>query len=86
MTYRNQKGGRKAPGERTGLYTSGVVSRKDGRDIVLFFSGKRHAGENLANVLRQRAAELEAPIQMCDALSRNLPEELKVILANCLAH
>jgi hypothetical protein len=23
---------------------------------------------------------------MCDALSRNLPAELKTILANCLAH
>jgi len=26
------------------------------------------------------------PIQMCDALSRNLPGELKTILAHCLAH
>jgi hypothetical protein len=86
MTDRKARSGRKAPSERTGLYTSGVVSRKDGRDIALFFSGKRHAGENLADVLRRRATELEAPIQMCDALSRNLPEELKVILANCLAH
>ena len=33
-----------------------------------------------------RAAELDAPIQMCDGLSRNLPGELDTILANCLAH
>src|SRR5262249_13901065 len=26
------------------------------------------------------------PIQMCDALSRNLPRELHTILAHCLAH
>jgi hypothetical protein len=88
MTDKNQKArsSRKAPSERTGLYTSGVVSRKEGRDIALFFSGKQHAGENLADVLRRRATELDLPIQMCDALSRNFPEDLKVILANCLAH
>jgi hypothetical protein len=34
----------------------------------------------------QRAADLAPPIQMCDALSRNLPGELKTIVANCLAH
>ena len=37
-------------------------------------------------VLKHRSAELAAPIQMCDALSRNLPKELKTIVANCLAH
>ena len=31
-------------------------------------------------------AELDAPIQMCDGLSRNLPLELDTIVANCLAH
>jgi len=46
----------------------------------------RHAGENLKDVLAQRAADLAPPIQMCDALSRNFPSELKTILANCLAH
>jgi transposase len=46
----------------------------------LFFSSHRHAGENLAEVLKRRAAELDAPIQMCDALSRNLPKELKTIV------
>jgi transposase len=72
--------------ERTGLYTSGIIATKDGQRIALFFSGRKHAGENLKEVLGLRAAELEAPIQMCDALSRNLPGELKTILANCLAH
>ena len=72
--------------ERTGLFTSGIVSVDQGRKIALFFSGRRHAGENLADVLRRRAAELGPPIQMCDALSRNMPAELKTIVANCLAH
>ena len=73
--------------KRTGLYTSGVVAAtREGHRIALFFSGRQHAGENLADVLRQRAEDLAPPIQMCDALSRNLPAELKTILANCLAH
>jgi transposase len=71
---------------RTGLYTSGLVALRDGHRVALFFSGRRHAGENLAQVLKHRAAQLPPPIQMCDALSRNLPGELQTILAHCLAH
>jgi transposase len=72
--------------QRRGLYTSGVVALRDGQRVALFFSGRRHAGENLAEVLKLRAAELPPPIQMCDALSRNLPGDLQTILAHCLAH
>jgi hypothetical protein len=72
--------------ERTGVFTSGIVSTKEGRKIALFFTGQKHAGENLATVLRRRASDLSTPIQMCDALSRNLPENLKVIVSNCMAH
>jgi transposase len=72
--------------DRTGVFTSGIVSLLQGHQIALFFTGRRHAGENLAAVLRQRASELGLPIQMCDALSRNLPEPLKTIVGNCLTH
>src|SRR5262245_45286606 len=72
--------------ERRGLYTSGVVALRDGHRVALFFSGRRHAGENLAQVLKHRAEGLPPPIQMCDALSRNLPGELRTIAANCMAH
>jgi hypothetical protein len=71
---------------RTGLFTSGVVATRAGRRIAIFFSGRQHAGENLSDVLQHRAAELDAPIHMCDGLSRNLPKELATLLANCLAH
>jgi hypothetical protein len=72
--------------DRSGLFTSGVVSTREGHRIALFFSSPKHAGENLAEVLKRRSAELDPPIQMCDALSRNMPKELKTIVANCLAH
>ena len=49
-------------------------------------TGNHHAGENLAAILAKRSAALPPPVQMCDALSRNLPKDFKVILANCLAH
>jgi transposase len=71
---------------RSGLFTSGVVALRDSRRVALFFSGRRHAGENLAEVLQLRAQQLPPPIQMCDALSRNMPGELQTILAHCLAH
>lgn len=71
---------------RTGVFTSGIVSRVDGRRIALFFTGARHAGENLKALLAKRASSLGPPIQMCDALSRNLPKNFKTILAHCLAH
>jgi len=74
------------PPDRTGVFTSGIVSTGDGHKTALFFTGRRHAGENLEQVLNHRASELGKPIQMCDALSRNLPGELETIVANCIAH
>jgi transposase len=74
---------------RTGQFTSGIVSTRQGQQMALFFTGRRHAGENLAHVLGRRAAGQAAPIQMCDALSRNLPKlpkPLETIVGNCLAH
>src|SRR5438477_8166498 len=69
--------------ERTGVFTSGIVSTGAGWKIALYFTGRQHAGENIADVLQQRAAELPSPIQMCDALSRNvakLPTGVEILL------
>jgi transposase len=72
------------------VFTSGiVVLTAGGQKIALFFSGGKHAGENLAEVLQKRAAQLSPPIQMCDALSRNVPKlgaGVEILLANCLTH
>jgi transposase len=72
--------------ERTGIFTSGIVSSAGERRIALFYTGRKHAGENLIELLKERAAQRPAPIQMCDASSRNTPEALQTILANCNAH
>lgn len=74
------------PPDRTGVFTSGIVATREGHRVALFLTGRRHAGENLARILAERTADLGPPIQMCDALSRNLPKPLAVILGHCLAH
>jgi hypothetical protein len=71
---------------RTGVFTSGIVATGDGHRIALFFTGRQHAGENLADVLAQRAAALAPPIQMCDALAANTAGDFDTLLAACLAH
>jgi len=76
----------KALPERTGVYTSNILSVVQGHEIALFFTGRRHAGENIDSVLARRAEGLAAPLQMCDGLDRNLPKALTTIVGNCLGH
>ncbi len=71
---------------RKGIFTTGIISLFNNHKIALFFTGRNHAGENLADVLKQRESGMDPPIQMCDALSRNPPKDFKVILAHCIAH
>ena len=71
---------------RKGTFTSNVLAEVASHPLALYFTGWQHAGENLAAVLRQRATDLAPPIQMCDALSRNVYPESKTILAFCLSH
>ncbi len=54
---------RETAADRTGIFTTGIVAETQaGHKVTLFFSGDKHAGENLADVLAQRAAELPPPI------------------------
>ena len=72
--------------ERKGIFTTGIVSTTKNGQIALFYTGRKHAGENMADLLGRRQEHLKPPVLMCDALSRNIPENFKIILANCLAH
>jgi len=76
----------KAGSERTGIFTTSIISKVGAHQVALFFTGGNHAGENLDLLLRNRAVGLGKPIQMCDALSRNPSKEFEVLLANCLPH
>jgi hypothetical protein len=62
------------------------VVEAGGRKIVLYAGGKKHAGENVDELLSERSAGLEIPIQMSDALAVNSKGRQKRIWAKCLAH
>lgn len=72
--------------ERKGIFTTGILSIVGEWKIALYFTGRNHAGENMAELLAQRGSGLSPPLQMCDASSRNLPKQFETILCNCLAH
>ncbi len=71
---------------RKGIFTTGVISKMDDRQAVLYFTGRNHAGENLKALLENRVSGLSPPLLMCDALSRNSSEDFDAIMANCLTH
>lgn len=73
-------------GGRTGIFTTGILCQAGQNQIALFFTGRQHAGENLDRLLKRRAASLDKPLQMCDALSRNQPKEGTTEECNCLLH
>jgi DNA-directed RNA polymerase subunit RPC12/RpoP len=72
--------------DRTGLFTTGFVSITADGPIALFFSGRKHGGENFTSLLDTRDPALPPPIHMCDGLDRNRPHGHAVIEDNCLAH
>lgn len=71
---------------RKGMFSSGILSAVGDGKIALFFTGRKHAGENLEDILAKRTPGMPPPIQMCDALSRNFSGDFNTLLANCLAH
>lgn len=73
-------------GERTGMYTTGILADYEGHQIALFMNGRKHSGENVGDILKYRAPEKDPIIQMSDALSANIPKGMKTILCNCLGH
>ena len=56
-----ESGEDRSPDQRRGTFTSGIVATATGHRIALFFSGRKHGGENLTEVLRHRASDLPAP-------------------------
>lgn len=78
--------GKAKAGARTGIFVSGVLSVTGGHRVALFFTGRKHAGENLEVVLAKRAAELGPPLHMSDGLDHNAPREAVTVRGCCLAH
>jgi transposase len=71
---------------RTGIFTTGIISEVEKQRIALYFSGRKHAGENITDLLEKRHAGLSPPIQMSDAKSGNTPKNIEVIESCCNTH
>ena len=72
--------------KRTGIFTSGIVSQTEDHPITLFFTGRAHAGENLAEVLDQREPQRAPPLHMCDGLAQNTPKGHARVECQCVVH
>ena len=72
--------------KRKGMFTTGIVADHEKWKINLYLSGRKHAGENMKHVLKNRKSTDPPPIHMCDALSRNTAELTDIIQSYCLVH
>jgi transposase len=87
----NQEAGAQAQGPgaaatRTGMYTTALIVQVGERRICLYYTGRQHAGENLAALLAKREPQRDKPLVMSDALSSNNAAETQLIRCHCLAH
>jgi transposase len=73
-----------SPGRR-GIYTTAVISEGDFGKIVLYLTGRRHAGENMDRIIRERKNTWQA-ILMSDALFANNKADYDFLRSYCLAH
>lgn len=72
--------------KRSGLFTTGIILEYGEWKIALYKSGRDHAGENAAQLLKQRAASLPAINKMSDAASSNNSPAMPANISYCLAH
>lgn len=82
LTLENQKQEKK---DRKGVFTSVVNAAVDSHPTSLFFIGRDHAGEAMAEVLKNRI--IPAPFQvMADGSSKNPTDHEDAIDLNCNSH
>lgn len=85
----NQEAGAQATGAapmRTGMYTTALIVQVGERRICLYYTGRQHAGENLAALLAKREPQRDKPLVMSDALSSNNAADTSLMRCHCLAH
>ena len=72
--------------ERKGIFTTGIIAENDNAQAVLFFTGRKHSGENLSALLEKAPPGL-VPQVMSDALSsNNLAAKIEYIKLLSLIH
>jgi len=80
-----QAQGKAKTSERTGMSTTALMVQVGERQICLYYTGRRHAGENLERLLTKREPGRDNPLVMSDALSSNNAGEANLIRCHCLA-
>jgi transposase len=69
------------------MHTTALVVKGGEHTAMLYYSSRRHAGENLQRLLDKREAGLAKPLAMSDALTSNaVADESRLIRCHCLAH
>ena len=69
------------------MHTTALVVQVGEHTAILYSSGRRHAGENLQELLDKREAGRDKPLAMSDALTSNaVADESRLIRCHCLAH
>src|SRR5919106_4603040 len=58
--------GLSSPKERPGMHTTALAVQVDDHTAILYYSSRRHAGENLQGLLDRRKAGLSKPLVMSD--------------------
>ena len=72
--------------ERKGLFSSGFIGEGE-HTIVLFYSGRKHAGENFGEIIKARDETLGPVTRMADALDANSINDPDCInAAKCNSH
>ena len=72
--------------ERRAVQTSGMVGVDEAYTIALYVSGRRHAGENITELLKHRPPRLGLLKQVGDAARCNQINERETIFICCWAH
>ena len=70
-------------------FTTGIISVNDNHRSVIFVTNKDTAGKTLAPVWKHRDDSLDQPFIMADALTANIPSDIKdnlYIMCYCLVH
>jgi hypothetical protein len=71
--------------ERKGIFTTGIISETDEAKIILYLTGRRHAGENIDRIIKERKSDKRANL-MADALTANDKSDYDFIRSHCLVH
>lgn len=71
--------------QRTGMYTTGILSKYQEHQLILYFTGRAYSGENLARLLEKRTSKVPVAI-MSDALPGNKPKDFEILQYLCLTH